>query len=304
MSYYTYLASFLRVYRTKSFSQASIDLSISQPTVTQHISILESRINKPLFNRHTRKVEATQTAKQLALMISPHLDALDMTIGLGNEEESKIGKLISFGGAADLFNDEVIQKLSSLLIDNYLVNFCIDIPEVIFKKLENDEIDFMFVSSNYLILNTDIFESIPIVNEEHILVGGEKYSNIISKKTRKEKVLKILGESPWIIFDEKYFFEKIYFSTVFNRVINESCFVKPSIITNNLFVIRDAIINNMGIGILPLHMCKDYLDRNVLQQLYFPRSPPLNSIVMVYKQVKKSTIIFHKIVSAICNIPN
>ena len=49
----------LRVAEFKNFSRAAQDLSVSQPTLTQQISKLESELGVPLFNRTTRSVSLT-----------------------------------------------------------------------------------------------------------------------------------------------------------------------------------------------------------------------------------------------------
>ncbi len=54
------LQIFLKVYETKSFSQAAKELYISQPTVTIHIQELEKQLGLKLFERSTRNVIPTK----------------------------------------------------------------------------------------------------------------------------------------------------------------------------------------------------------------------------------------------------
>ena len=50
---------FIRVVETGSFSKASADLGITQPTATKHVAALESRLGARLFHRSTRGVTPT-----------------------------------------------------------------------------------------------------------------------------------------------------------------------------------------------------------------------------------------------------
>ncbi len=59
----------LKVFQTAarqlSFTAAAEELYISQPAVTKHINELEKNIQKPLFNRHGRKLSLTKAGKLL-----------------------------------------------------------------------------------------------------------------------------------------------------------------------------------------------------------------------------------------------
>ena len=51
---------FARIVETGSFSKASADLGITQPTATKHVAALEARLGARLLNRNTRGVSATE----------------------------------------------------------------------------------------------------------------------------------------------------------------------------------------------------------------------------------------------------
>ncbi len=54
------LQLFIRVVETGSFSKASADLGITQPTATKHVAALERRLGARLFHRSTRGVTPTE----------------------------------------------------------------------------------------------------------------------------------------------------------------------------------------------------------------------------------------------------
>ncbi len=51
---------FIRVVETGSFSRASRDVGITQPTATKHVALLEKRLGARLFHRSTRGVTPTE----------------------------------------------------------------------------------------------------------------------------------------------------------------------------------------------------------------------------------------------------
>ncbi len=54
------LRLFIRVVETGSFSRASADLGLTQPTATTHVAALEARLGARLFHRSTRGVTPTE----------------------------------------------------------------------------------------------------------------------------------------------------------------------------------------------------------------------------------------------------
>jgi DNA-binding transcriptional LysR family regulator len=54
------LQLFIRVVETASFSKASADVGITQPTATKHVAALEARLGARLFHRSTRGVTPTE----------------------------------------------------------------------------------------------------------------------------------------------------------------------------------------------------------------------------------------------------
>ena len=51
---------FVRIVETGSFSKASVDLGVTQPTATKHVAAVEARLGARLLNRNTRGVSTTE----------------------------------------------------------------------------------------------------------------------------------------------------------------------------------------------------------------------------------------------------
>ena len=79
-----HLRIFLSVFRNRSFSKASVELHLSQPTISDHIKTLETGLHCRLFERLGRKIVPTPEAEALynhALEIVEKADSLRNVLG-------------------------------------------------------------------------------------------------------------------------------------------------------------------------------------------------------------------------------
>jgi DNA-binding transcriptional LysR family regulator len=86
-----HLKVFVAVYKARSFTKAAEELYTSQPTVSEHIQNLESRLNCKLFDRLGRSILPTAEAEILYPKARLILDDLERL----QQEISEAGKVIS-----------------------------------------------------------------------------------------------------------------------------------------------------------------------------------------------------------------
>ncbi len=85
------LKVFCSVYRNRSFSKASRELFLSQPTVSDHIKTLEEALDSRLFDRLGRSIAPTKESSMLyprALELIEKLDAIRSYLRLERSEPS------------------------------------------------------------------------------------------------------------------------------------------------------------------------------------------------------------------------
>lgn len=85
-----HLTIFSSVYRNRSFSRASEELGLSQPTVTEHMKKLESELGRKLFDRTGRAIYPTREAE---ILYSRSLEVLDAMDRLKDDMASAGGKI-------------------------------------------------------------------------------------------------------------------------------------------------------------------------------------------------------------------
>ncbi len=87
----TGLQLFARIVETGSFSKASADLGITQPTATKHVAALEARLGARLLNRNTRGVSPTEIGALYYEKCKAIQHELDEADNLAALLQSKVG---------------------------------------------------------------------------------------------------------------------------------------------------------------------------------------------------------------------
>ncbi len=106
------LKVFVSVYKNRSFSRASEDLYLSQPTISDHIKSLEETLNSRLFDRLGRSIAPTKEAMLLyprALDLIERLESIRSAVK--NSKEEMEGEVLI--GASTVPGAYVLPRLAS-----------------------------------------------------------------------------------------------------------------------------------------------------------------------------------------------
>ena len=100
LTYFSYIRTFLYVYRTGSFGSAANALNMTQPTVSNHITALEQQLGKPLFRRGKssgKSYKATAFAKDLARELEPYVDKIETIFDASRNIADNTGTTVYLG---------------------------------------------------------------------------------------------------------------------------------------------------------------------------------------------------------------
>ncbi len=169
-----HLRIFLSVFRNRGFSKASIELHLTQPTVSEHIKTLERELNCTLFERLGKKIIPTREADVLynhALELVEKAE--DVKSVLGRLKKEVAGELIV--GASTIPGTYLLPALMS--------GFKRKHPEVSFQVRVGDsqEIVQQVVSHHVLlgIVGSKITDAqihyIPFLEDELIIVASPSF---------------------------------------------------------------------------------------------------------------------------------
>jgi DNA-binding transcriptional LysR family regulator len=174
-----HLKIFVSVYKNKSFTRASKDLHISQPTISEHIKNLESSLDCRLFDRLGRSIMPTAEADVLypkALQLLDDLDQIQQEVsaaGIGIK-----GKLVI--GASTIPGVYILPRVAYSFKKQY--------PEVGFEILIEDSARITNMVLQHALLcgivgariTSDKLDYSPLIEDELVLVATPK---VLAQKT-------------------------------------------------------------------------------------------------------------------------
>ena len=167
------LRVFASVFRNKSFSKASRELKLTQPTVSNHVMSLEKELGCKLFDRTGRKVIPTEEAEVLyihALDVTEKLDAIPDAIRGVDREIS--GELVI--GASTIPGTYILPAIAAHFVKRY--------PDVSFEiRLGDTEEITNLVLDHKILVGTvgaktvrSMLDYRPFVDDELVVAGSSK----------------------------------------------------------------------------------------------------------------------------------
>ena len=254
--------TFKAVYKNGNFSVAAKELFMSQPAVSQQISMLEAHVGNKLFNRKSKGVEPTEYAKLLNNLIIDALDRLEnVESGFrAKAEDSK--RLISVGVSKDLFN-----SFGSTLISKFdLIDFTFAEDDVLFSLVDAKKLDFAVVTKRF-----DTFDTIyEIIGKIKLVVVGSTNLDVTDfrQKLKSDNAVEIeqwLNDQKWYSHDARIPHVKLFWLHAFNKK-------RPAIVPNYIIPSESEMLEmlsrNSGIAITWNCNSRKYIKENKLQLLW------------------------------------
>lgn len=156
------LRIFVSVYRNRSFSRASEQLYISQPTISEHIKNLERSLGCLLFDRLGRKIEPTSEADLIYPKALQLIEDLETIHALVQKSADRVaGKLLL--GASTIPGNYMLPKLAAKFREEF--------PDVSFEIIVADT-----RKITDMLINHDFFMGIVGANMEPRVLQYEPYA--------------------------------------------------------------------------------------------------------------------------------
>ena len=128
------LRVFLSVYKKRSFTKASEELHLTQPTVSDHIKTLEEELDCVLFDRLGRMIKPTKEAEVLFIHSSEILERIGhLREAVGNMRKEVAGELII--GASTI--------PGTYLLPRAVADFRKEYPSVFYQVIVSDSREIM-----------------------------------------------------------------------------------------------------------------------------------------------------------------
>ncbi|SDG59733.1 DNA-binding transcriptional regulator, LysR family [Flavobacterium omnivorum] len=281
--------TFKSVYKNGNFSLAAKELFISQPAVSQQISMLEAHVGYKLFNRKSKGVEPTEYAKLLNNLIIEALDRLENVENGFRAKAFNANRLISIG-----ISKHLMSSLGSALISKFdFIDFSFHENDALFELVDSKKLDFAVVTKQY-----DTFDTIQkkVGEIKQVIVG----SNTIDASELKSSIkIKDFSATEQWLNDQKWFSHnaqiphiKLFWLHVFNKK-------RPSMVPNYIipseYEMLEIISINTGIGVVWDINAKNLIKENKIQLLWSSKQMPTTEVFVLSGKNDNLSMIFENI---------
>ena len=285
-SYYMYFETFCAVYELQSITKASRLLHISQPTTTQHIQVLESKLDNKLFKREGRGVKPTLFADELFVKVSPTIksteEVLQKVLSSTNIHQNPT---IHIGAAPDYLEQFIIHKILHLLPNDFTFNLQVSNFRENLEKLEKFELDMMVHS---VPLNKDEINTEVLFEQKLIFVGHPRWKDSVIFDNDKNADLTMLSELPWATYNESLPYINEYFQKTLALTLSPTSVIN----VNDDHTMLIAIKSGHCVGVMPHSLCVYALQNNELVLLHQPENYPTVPVLIsaTNKKLKNPTV--------------
>jgi DNA-binding transcriptional LysR family regulator len=281
--------TFKSVYKNGNFSLAAKELFISQPAVSQQISMLEAHVGYKLFNRKSKGVEPTEYAKLLNNLIIEALDRLENVENGFRAKAFNANRLISIG-----ISKHLMRSLGSALVSKFdFIDFSFHENDMLFELVDSKKLDFAIVTKQY-----DTFDTIQkkVGEIKQVIVG----SNTIDASELKSNIkIKDFSAIEHWLNDQKWFSHnaqiphiKLFWLHVFNKK-------RPSMIPNYIipseYEMLEIISKNNGIAVVWDCNAKSLMEENKIQLLWNSKQMPSTEVFVLSGKNDNLNTVFENI---------
>lgn len=299
-----HLRSFLYVARLHSISKAAAELSISQPTVTEHVQKLEDGYGRKLFDRGSGGMSLTAAGEALRRMVEPHLNQLDSLTFDEKPMEAHIG----LGGPPDLLSLRVLPALAPLYENGVNIRVRPGLPEALLEHLEHRTLD-MFIATRFVesrlieVRYTHLFE------EEYILVGGRMWHERIERELgegasaaeREQRTVAVLGGAPFLAFDGDLPLIRDHPLILKHAaaIFGADRLKRVPLIVPDLRALREVAIAGAGVTVIPRYIAQGAMDKGDLYELYTPPHRKFNTLYIAHRD-EPLTAVQERLIEHLC----
>ncbi len=288
----SYIKTFVAVVQTGNFSKAAEKLCYTQSAVTIQIKNLENELNTKLFDRVGKNTTLTNKGETFYKYAVKILNNLDEAIEAVSSENNLNGTL-SIGVVDSLCSSsfQKILKKYNALYPNVSLSIFTDTPALLFNKLHNNELDFLYLIDEKI--NNSNFEKVLEIEEDAVFTCCASHP----LSTEENVSIELLLQYPFILTEPNASYRKV----LDKNLLESNKKINPFMSTKNTELICNMLINNNIISFLPKFLLDDYLNEKHLTILNVPEISIKVSKQMIYhkdKWVSKEMKEFFKLVNS------
>jgi DNA-binding transcriptional LysR family regulator len=255
-----HLKIFVTVYRARSFTKAAGELYTSQPTVSEHIQNLETRLNCKLFDRLGRTILPTTEAEILyprAMTILEDVERLEEDISATSQSVS--GELVI--GASTIPGAYILPRLAAAFKNEFPgISFEIRISDSakIVEAVASNELFLGIVGAK--IANAKLnFQ--PFAEDELILAAAD------TNAVEPEITMKELCKLPFIVREQGSGTRKST-ETLLAQQHHTLSQLKTCAILGSSTAVKEAVKADLGVSVISRHAVQEELSRGRIKEIH------------------------------------
>jgi DNA-binding transcriptional LysR family regulator len=268
---------------------AAKELFISQPAVSQQISMLEAHVGYKLFNRKSKGVEPTEYAKLLNNLIIEALDRLENVENGFRAKAFDANRLISIG-----ISKHLMSSLGSCLISKFdFIDFSFHENDTLFELVDSKKLDFAVVTKKYNTFDT-IQKKVGEIKQ--VIVGSNTIDASELKLNIKIKdftaIEHWLNDQKWFSHNAQIPHIKLFWLYVFNKK-------RPSMVPNYIipseYEMLEILSKNSGIAVTWNINAKKMIQEKKLQMIWNSKEMPSTDVFLLSGKNDNLSAIFQDI---------
>jgi DNA-binding transcriptional LysR family regulator len=273
---------FIRIVETGSFSKASADLGVTQPTATKHVAAVEARLGARLLNRNTRGVSATEIGALYYEKCKTIQRELEEADNLASLLQSKVGGQLRVSSSVS-FGRRVMTPLVlefmrrhpditiDLTFDDRYVNL---VEQGVDVALRMGRLADSSLGARYLGVNPWVLVASPAYLAAH----GTPALPADLAGHRCLVYSSVQGDDRWQFAAAS--------GNASEKTLPESVRVQGPLRSNNLSALLDAARAGMGLAILPWYVAHDAVAAGSVVALLADHALPVQEMHAVYPSPK------------------
>lgn len=164
-----YLECFLTLSKNLSFTETAKYLSITQPSVSRQIRLLEEQMNCKLFIRDKHRVQLTQEGRTLKTHLAPLLESVNRVLSSSAEKYHEMEGIISFGCIPEMGQHFFMSHLLDFqnLYPKVNLDVRLALDDEVIENVKNGELDFGVTTRPVI---SESIRSYRLIEERSVLV--------------------------------------------------------------------------------------------------------------------------------------
>jgi len=268
---------FISVADSGSFSESARRLGLSQPSISRQINNLETHLGVRLLQRTTRRLSLTEAGQiyyEKARQI--HLDVLEADQSISGFKDTPSG-LLKISAPYSWTETRIAPHMGEFLKKYPQIKLDIECNDV-FQDIIEDRLDLVIRVGD---LKDSSFIAIPLSNIRLVLCATPKYI----KKNSTPKTVSDLQNHNFIYFEN---YKKI---NIADKTGQHLINISGTVSSNMVSVMLSAILQNIGIAVLPDLLINDLLKNGKLLNLmpeakFSIKNLPINQVYALYSNRK------------------